>query len=161
MWYAKNRMVAIVYSCPTKGHLLTRKERFMRFMAGRCGADQRSRFLNFAALALIVISTILGFCRLTAAYYITWVAALVLMGIVLWRMFSKNTSKRYQENVKYLNLKNRVTGFFRRKISRIKQCKTHRFFKCPKCGQVVRTPKGKGTIRITCPKCRETFVRKH
>ena len=25
---------------------------------------------------------------------------------------------------------------------------------------VVRTPKGKGTIRITCPKCRETFVRK-
>ena len=37
---------------------------------------------------------------------------------------------------------------------------THRFFKCPKCGQVVRTPKGKGTIRITCPKCRETFVRK-
>ena len=101
-----------------------------------------------------------GGFRLTAAYYITWVAALVLMGIVLWRMFSKNTSKRYQENVKYLNLKNRVTGFFRRKISRIKQCKTHRFFKCPKCGQVVRTPKGKGTIRITCPKCRETFVRK-
>ena len=78
------------------------KERFMRFMAGRYGADQLSRFLNFAALALIVISTILGFFRLTAAYYITWVAALVLMGIVLWRMFSKNTSKRYQENVKYL-----------------------------------------------------------
>ena len=136
------------------------KERFMRFMVGRYGADQLSRFLNFAALALIVISTILGFFRLTAAYYIIWVAALVLMGIVLWRMFSKNTSKRYQENVKYLNLKNRVTGFFRRKISRIKQRKTHRFFKCPKCGQVVRTPKGKGTIRITCPKCRETFVRK-
>lgn len=40
------------------------KERFMRFMAGRYGADQLSRFLNFAALALIVISTILGFSGL-------------------------------------------------------------------------------------------------
>ena len=143
MWYAKNRMMAIVYNCHTKGHLLTMKERFMRFMAGRYGADQLSRFLNFAALALIVISTILGFFRLTAAYYITWVAALVLMGIVLWRMFSKNTSKRYQENVKYLNLKNRVTGFFRRKISRIKQCKTHRFFKCPKCARWCARPRAR------------------
>ena len=62
----------------------------MRFMAGRYGADQLSRFLNFAALALIVISTILGFFRLTAAYYITWVAALVLMGIVL-NLYIHNT----------------------------------------------------------------------
>lgn len=143
MWYAKNRMMAIVYNCHTKGHLLTMKERFMRFMAGRYGADQLSRFLNFAALALIVISTILGFFRLTAAYYITWVAALVLMGIVLWRMFSKNTSKRYQENVKYLNLKNRVTGFFRRKISRIKQCKTHRFSNAPNAARWCARPRAR------------------
>lgn len=115
----------------------------MRFMAGRYGADQLSRFLNFAALALIVISTILGFFRLTAAYYITWMAALVLMGIVLWRMFSKNTSKRYQENVKYLNLKNRVTGFFRRKISRIKQCKTHRFSNAPNAARWCARPRAR------------------
>ncbi len=136
------------------------KERFMRFMAGRYGADQLSRFLNAAAMILIVVSMILGFAGAATAYYITWILALVLMGIVIWRMFSKNTSKRYQANVKYLNIKNKVTGFFRRKISQLKQRKTHRFFKCPKCGQVVRTPKGKGTIRITCPKCRETFIRK-
>lgn len=132
----------------------------MRFMAGRYGADQLSRFLNLAALILIIISTILGLCGLKIAYYTAWVTAMALIGVVMWRMFSRNTSKRYRENVKYLNIKNRVTGFFRRKAARIKQRRTHRFFKCPQCGQVVRTPKGKGKIRITCPKCRETFVRK-
>lgn len=132
----------------------------MRFMAGRYGADQLSRFLNITAFVLIILSCIFGLCGWSVAYYIAWVGALVLMGIVLWRMFSKKTAKRYQENVKYLAAKNKVTAFFRRKASQFKQRKTHRFFSCPKCGQVVRTPRGKGTIRITCPKCREVFIRK-
>ncbi len=145
-----------------KGHFepMKMKERFMRFMAGRYGADQLSRFLNIAVLVLIVLSTVFAACGLYTLYVITWAAAIVLMFVVIWRMFSKNISKRYQANVKYLTLKNKVTGFFRKKVSRIKQSKTHRFFKCPKCGQVVRTPRGKGTIRITCPKCREVFIRK-
>ncbi len=32
--------------------------------------------------------------------------------------------------------------------------------KCPKCGITTRVPKGKGKIRITCPKCGEIFQRK-
>lgn len=42
---------------------------------------------------------------------------------------------------------------------RLKQRKTHRFFKCPECGVTVRVPKGKGKIKITCPKCKNAFVR--
>ncbi len=136
------------------------KERFMRFMEGRYGADQLSRFLNFVAIALIVLSMIFGAFGLSVVYSVLWWLAVLIMLIALWRMFSKNISKRYQANVKYLTIKNNVVSFFRRKASRIKQLKTHRFFKCPKCGQVVRTPKGKGSIRITCPKCREVFIRK-
>lgn len=136
------------------------KERFMRFMEGRYGADQLSRFLNFVAIALIALSMIFGAFGLSVVYSVLWWLAVLIMLIALWRMFSKNISKRYQANVKYLTIKNNVVSFFRRKSSRIKQLKTHRFFKCPKCGQVVRTPKGKGSIRITCPKCREVFIRK-
>lgn len=33
------------------------------------------------------------------------------------------------------------------------QRKTSRFLKCPTCGQVLSVPKGKGKIRVTCPKC--------
>lgn len=32
--------------------------------------------------------------------------------------------------------------------------KTTKFLKCPNCGQILSVPKGKGKIRVTCPKCR-------
>lgn len=35
-----------------------------------------------------------------------------------------------------------------------KQRNTSRFLKCPNCGQILSVPKGKGKIRVTCPRCR-------
>ena len=35
---------------------------------------------------------------------------------------------------------------------------TYRFFKCPQCRQIVRVPKGRGKICITCPKCKTEFM---
>lgn len=34
-----------------------------------------------------------------------------------------------------------------------KERKTSSFLKCPQCGQVLSVPKGKGKLRVTCPKC--------
>lgn len=31
--------------------------------------------------------------------------------------------------------------------------KTSHFLKCPTCGQILSVPKGKGKIRVTCPRC--------
>ena len=36
----------------------------------------------------------------------------------------------------------------------------NRYYKCPKCKQLVRVPRGKGKISITCPRCKEKFVKK-
>ena len=33
-------------------------------------------------------------------------------------------------------------------------------FKCKKCGAVLSVPRGKGTLRVTCPQCYEQTVRK-
>ena len=78
----------------------------------------------------------------------------------IFRMFSKNTAARYKENVAYLKVKNRVVGWYANLRRRIRESKTHRFYKCPTCKTTVRVPKGKGKIRITCPKCGASFVRK-
>ena len=32
--------------------------------------------------------------------------------------------------------------------------KTTRYFKCKGCGQVLSVPRGKGTLRVVCPKCK-------
>ena len=65
----------------------------------------------------------------------------------MFRCFSRNTYQRYRENRKYLML-----------LDRIKD-REHRYFECPKCRQPVRVPRGKGKISITCPKCKEKFVK--
>ena len=80
-----------------------------------------------------------------------WVAqspGLYSYGLVLYRMLSKSTYRRYQENRRFLQL-----------IDRIKDRK-NRYYKCPKCKQLVRVPRGKGKISITCPRCKEKFVKK-
>lgn len=58
-------------------------------MEGRYGADQLSRFLNFVAIALIVLSMIFGAFGLSVVYSVLWWLAVLIMLIALWRMFSK------------------------------------------------------------------------
>ena len=74
------------------------------------------------------------------------------------RIMSKNHSKRYAENQKFLELKNRVAGFFRGGTRAFKD-KEHCYFRCPSCHQQVRVPKGKGHIEIRCPKCGTKFIK--
>jgi len=38
--------------------------------------------------------------------------------------------------------------------------KEYRYFKCPKCQQSLRAPKGRGTIKVTCSNCQNQFIKK-
>lgn len=128
----------------------------MRFMAGRNGMDAFARFLSIAALVLLILSMFIpGYVGAAL-----WILALACLVYSYFRIFSRNTAKRYTENAKFLSVKYQVANWFRRKKERIQQCKTHRFYRCPQCGITTRIPKGKGKIKITCPKCGNTFIRK-
>ena len=129
------------------------KEKFIRFMAGRYGADQFSRFLSFLALALIVLNL---FFR-SSVLWVLGIAALVLTYV---RMFSKNFEKRRRENERYLRLKYQLTGSVRNWADRLKQRRDYVFFRCPSCRAMLRVPRGKGKIRVTCRKCGNAFERK-
>ncbi len=116
-----------------------------RFMEGRYGTDK----LNTAILTLgFVLCLIAMIIRIPAVDLVLTGLSYALMIWAICRTLSRNTYKRYQENRKYLQI-----------FGRLKD-REHRYFDCPKCRQMVRVPRGKGKIAITCPKCREKFVRK-
>lgn len=129
------------------------REKFYQFMSGRNGMDDLSRMETLLALILLVPGII------TKINLFSFLALLVIIHMY-FRMFSKNTAKRYEENQKYLNFRYNRTVAWNRFKKRMAESKTHRFYKCPSCKQKVRVPKGHGKIEITCPKCRETFMRK-
>lgn len=115
------------------------------FMAGRYGNDK----LNMYILGIgVIICLISMFIPVAVVNLLLTVVSYVLMIWAIFRTFSRNTYKRYQENRRFLLF-----------LDRIKD-RDHKYFSCPKCRQPVRVPKGKGKIAITCPKCREKFIRK-
>ena len=122
-------------------------------MAGRSGADQFSRFLSYVALALIVANL---FVRSTAL----WVLALLALVYTYYRMFSKNVARRREENGKYLQLQYKLTVGVKNCADRWKQRKEFVFFRCPGCRAMLRVPRGKGKIRVTCRKCGNAFEKK-
>ena len=118
---------------------------FNRFMAGRYGNDK----LNNAILGVgVVLCLVSLFIRNSLVKMILTTLAFVLLFWANFRTFSRNTYKRYQENRRYLRLRDQIKD------------KEHRYYSCPRCRQTVRVPKGKGKIAITCPKCAEKFIKK-
>lgn len=127
-------------------------------MQGRYGEDALSRFL----LALALIFLLLDFFIRTPVFGI--LAGLTLIW-VYYRMLSRDYDRRAAENRKFLELKEKVTSFFRgiRNESWASPSGStgtdpaFRIYRCPKCGQKIRIPRGHGKVEITCPRCRTRF----
>ena len=127
------------------------KEKLRQFMTGRYGADQLSRFIMSCGIVTLILYMI---THGGIWYYLTVV-------LLIWnysRTLSRNYNKRYQENLKFLELKGRVMSRLRQ--SGVSRDASHRIYKCPSCKQKVRVPRGKGKIAITCPKCRTEFIKR-
>ena len=80
-------------------------------------------------------------------------AAFVIMVWACWRSYSKNIPKRRQENDTFLRLVHKPKSWFGLQRNRWRDRKTHRYFHCSGCKAVLRVPKGRGMVEITCPKC--------
>lgn len=127
------------------------KEKLAQFMMGRYGSDGLNKFLLGLSLALLVLSMF--------GVPLVGRIVLLLLIIVYFRMFSRNTQARYRENITYYNIRNKVLLPFRRIKRRWAERKTHRFYRCPVCKKELRVPKGKGLILVKCP-CGNSFQKR-
>lgn len=136
---------------------MTLKQRMLNFMQGRYGVDQLSGFLIWTAVVLSLLTALL---KIPFLSLVTWI--MIIYAYV--RIFSKNINKRYAQNQKFLDATWGIRKFFADIRYRIKYGKQtanpYHIYKCKKCGQKIRVPKGKGRIMVTCPKCKYQFKKR-
>lgn len=134
------------------------KDKLIRFMYGRYGADDLHRFLIRLNWVLIIIALLLSVLPVNSwiayAFYVLFIAADVWM---LFRMMSRKPEKRRRENAAYLRTRQKVKAGFNLTVNRIKFIRTHRFRTCPHCGAVLRLPRRKGKHSVCCPCCSKRF----
>lgn len=135
-----------------------------RFMYGRYGYDEFSRFLSLATLVILILTFFRG---LWAPLGYLYFLGLALVIYTTFRSLSKNHNARLKERAFYLKASNsvkkffrKIKGFFKIQIRRFKERKTYKYFTCPKCKTTIRVPRGHGKVAISCPKCKITFVGK-
>ena len=121
-------------------------------MYNKYGADQFGLTIFVAAL---ICSVIAMFTR-NGFFYILELA-LVIYGF--FRMFSKNYVKRRIENDAYLRIVIVIKRSWKVFVNNLKD-REHKYFLCPHCHQMVRIPRGRGKVTITCPNCRREFEKK-
>lgn len=123
------------------------------FMAGRYGSDQ---------LGLLTLSggLVLSLAGSFANLGVLSLAGLILYGITLFRMFSRNKEARIRENQKYLSLSSGWIRKIRQFLRRLKNRKEYKYFRCPKCRVLLRLKRGCGEKNITCAKCGHQFQQK-
>ena len=98
------------------------KYRFSRFMQGRYGVDSLSRFLSGVLIAVIILGL---FIRIPFSGLIT----LAILVVLYWRMFSKDIPKRYEENQKFLQIKDKFLDRFSSFSSNLSQFRDYHIYK--------------------------------
>ena len=132
---------------------------FLRnLMVGRYGPDHLGVAMIFLSLILTMVHLLVNF--LINSFPVLLVISYLVAGLAFYRILSKNISRRRSENDKFIRYWWPIMTKTKNFISKQKQRKTFKFFKCPSCRNNLRVPRGKGKIYVTCPKCGERFTKK-
>lgn len=120
--------------------------------AGRYGVDELGR----ATLAASIACLLLGL--LPDLRFLAW-AAFLLLATGYWRMFSRNTAKRYRENVAFLGYTMRVRQWWNGLGRSLATRKANHSYRCPSCRRKALVPRGTGRVKITCRECKTEFYK--
>ena len=124
--------------------------RAQQFMNGRRGPDDLANLCVWVAVILAIVDLFMH------TGWLSWVS-MALVVYAVWRMCSKNVYARMSENDAFLTSMGPVRPWLQNPGRAANELRTYKHVKCPSCGQKVRVPRGKGKLRVTCPKCHEKF----
>ena len=126
------------------------------FMKDRNGADRLAIWTFGASMIFMIIN-------LFMPNIICSILGYALFFYCIYRMFSKKNAYREEEENRFNDFldrfkpgskKKKDSGFTTRKSSNSKTYdSTKTTFVCEECGQSLSVPKGRGKLKITCPKC--------
>ena len=128
------------------------KNKIRNFMVGRYGDDALNRFICILIFIFIVLNWILQNNIIRIVIY-------VFFFLFIYRSFSKNIVARSIENDKFIKHKRKVSRIFKI-MKKNFQDKENKYVLCPTCVQMIRVPKGKGKIEITCRHCKKRFEKR-
>jgi len=122
-----------------------------RFMIGRYGPDH-------LGIALIILTFVLSLLNALFLHTPLLFISYFTFGLTLFRMLSRNIQRRRAENDKFIRYWWPIRMKFKSIIQKIKDKRKYKYYRCPTCKTRMRVPKGKGKIRITCPRCWEWLI---
>ena len=129
------------------------KSFFRNMKSGKLAIDELSLFLITIALILSILMTIF---RINRFIILTWIPIF----ISYWRSYSKNRMQRFKENQIFIKYYYPVDSWIKNLYRRFARKENHIYFKCKSCKQQLRIPKKTDHIKVTCPKCNYSFIKK-
>lgn len=126
-------------------------------MQGRYGMDTLNNFLLAVFFVLWIINIFVFF---TIPSLVLDLLELVVIGLIIFRMLSRNMNKRSLENRKFVPVYNSVKNWFSLTIRKFKERKEFRYIKCPFCKAQLRVKNKKGKHTVHCPRCGREFDKK-
>ena len=104
---------------------------------------------------LIIIDIILIIVSLFIKTFLLDLFKFIILGIIIFRIVSKNKIQRSKENRLYLKIINTITKPFKNIIRNFKDRKTHVYKRCSKCKTTLKLPlpNTRGINHAKCPEC--------
>ncbi len=120
------------------------------WLRGRQGPDDLAAFCVNLAIVVVLVNV---FARTS---WLGW-AGLVLVAYAMFRIQSKNLGARARENEAFLKALGPVRPWIQNPRAAWTELRSYKHVRCSSCRQRVRVPRGKGRLRVTCPKCGTKF----
>lgn len=121
------------------------KEKLRKFSEGRYGIDDLGKVLIWVSIIFYVLGRL---ADNVIVMFLAWFAVIAFF----YRALSRQTYQRNEENCKFMQ-------YIKSWKLKYQYRKTARIYMCPQCGKLIRVPKGKKKIQITCPGCSHTIIR--